>query len=58
MLNKHKGVMPDYKKYKKTNPLYKLHKFDYKKKLHVMSAIEEEEDDDIREFLEHDRKMR
>lgn len=50
--------MPDYKKYKKTNPLYKLHKFDYKKKLHALTAIEEEEDDEIREFLEQDWKKR
>lgn len=48
IINKNvEGVVPEYKKLKKTNPLYRLYKLDYMKKMNEKHFAEEEEDEDI-----------
>lgn len=53
LLNKTKDyVPPEYKKYKKSNPLYKFFKLEYLKKLE--DDNEEEEDEEIQQYLEYE----
>ncbi|EAR98741.2 UvrD/REP helicase amine-terminal domain protein (macronuclear) [Tetrahymena thermophila SB210] len=53
LLSKTKGyVPPEYKKYKKSNPLYKFFKLEYLKQIEEQN--EEEEDEDIQQYMEYE----
>lgn len=52
MLNLSKeNIIPDYKKLKRTNPMYKIYKLDYIEEIEKETQDELEYDDDIKKFF-------